>query len=150
MLKFTLKNMQLFAEQAGRINEVWLIAGSAAMTNATGAKCLGVDNATFAELCNMLEITAFSDTHKKQLPGIKDTNFSFSGNIYTGDTTGQDILIAGNSIFIGCYPQGTGVASKQVQAFISSIEKKYDVAGKQTFSCTLACSGAPVVLPLRP
>lgn len=137
-------------EQAGKTNQVWAIAGAVAMTGSTGAKVLGVDNSTFAKLCEMLEITQFGDDYKKRMGGLKDNTFSFSGNLYVGDTTGQDIMIPGNSIYIGTYPSGTTVAGTQIPAIVESFEVSSDVNGKQTFSCTIASNGAPVALPLRP
>lgn len=142
-------NIQLFAEQAGYINEVYVLAGSSAMAAGTGAKILGVDKASYGNLCDMLEITSFGDTYKKRMGGLKDTTISISGNIYTGDTTGQAVLIPGATIFIGCFPQGRLVASMQVAAIVESFEASYDVGGKQTFSCGLSCIAAPVALPAR-
>lgn len=138
------------AELAGKTNEVWVLAGTSAMANNTGAKILGVDNSTFAKLCDILEITSFGDDYKKRKAGLKDSSFSFSGNLYIGDTTGQDELVPGDDIYIGVYPSGTGVAGTQIPAIVESFETSADAAGKQTFSCTIAANGAPVALPLRP
>jgi len=138
------------AEVAGFTNQVWAIAGATAMTNSTGAKMLGVDSSTYSQLCDILEITAFGDTYKNRMGGLKDTTFSVSGNYYPGDTTGQEILIPGNTVFIGVYPSGTGVAGKQVKAIVESFEISAAVADKQTFSASLSGIAAPVSLPLRP
>ena len=119
------------------------------MAAGTGAKIEGVDNASFGRLCEILDISAFGDTHKKKLAGQKDSTFSISGNIYTGDTTGQDVIVEGDSVYIGVMPSGVGVAGTQVPAIVESIESTYDVAGKQTFSATFACNGAPEALPIR-
>jgi len=138
------------AEQAGYGNLVYVLAGATAMTNSTGAKILGVDNSSLGRLCDMLEITAFGDTYKNRMGGLKDTTISISGNVYTGDTTGQDVLVPGDTIHIGVYPQGTGVAGTQVKAIVESFETSADVSGKQTFTCAFSCIAAPVALPLRP
>ena len=137
------------AEQAGYKNEVWVLDGASAMEAGTGAKILGVDNSSFAKLCDMLDITAFGDTYKNRMAGLKDTTITISGNLYVGDTTGQDVLIPGNDIYIGVMPSGPTVAGYQVPALVASYEISSDVAGKQTFSATFACTGAPVALPIR-
>ena len=137
------------AEQAGNINVVYVLAGVTAMAAGTGAKILGVDSASYGNLCDILEVTSFGDAYKKRMAGLKDTSFSISGNIYTGDTTGQAVLVPGSTIFIGCFPQGNLVASMQVMAIVETFEAKYEVSGKQTFSCSLSCIAAPVVLPAR-
>lgn len=137
------------SEVAGFTNQAWILAGSTAMTNSTGAKISGIDNSTYSQLCDMLEITQFGDTYKNRMGGLKDTSVKISGNYYPGDTNGQDIIIPGNTVFIGVYPQGTGVAGKQVKAIIESAEISADVGGKQTFTASFQGCAAPVSLPLR-
>jgi len=137
------------AELAGKTNQVWALAGTTAMANNTGAKVLAIDNSSYNMLCNLLEITSFGDTYVNRLAGLLDTSVTVSGNYYPGDTTGQDIFISGNTIFIGVYPQGTGVAGKQVKVIVESVDISADVAGKQTISCSMQGIAAPVALPLR-
>lgn len=137
-------------ELAGFVNLVKVLAGSVAMVGAgapTGAKIEGVDNSSFGKLCDMLDITAFGDTYKKRLAGLKDTTFTISGNVYVGDTLGQNVLIPGNTVMIGTYPSGTSIAGSQVNAIVESFETTVDVAGKQTFSAGFSCIAAPVALP---
>jgi hypothetical protein len=117
------------------------------MAEGTGAAIKGVDNQSYGMLCDILEITAFGDTYKKRMAGLKDSSFTISGNVYTGDTTGQDVLIPGNAVMIGAHPSGKAVAATQIPAIVESFEVSVDVAGKQTFSCTLAANGAPVAMP---
>jgi len=139
------------AEQAGFINRVKVLAGSTPMVGAgspTGSYIAGVDNSSFGKLCDMLEITAFGDTYKKRMAGLKDTSFSISGNYYSGDTNGQAVLIPGNTVMIGVYPSGPSVAGEQVNAIVESYEISSDVAGKQTFTAAFSCIAAPVALPL--
>ena len=136
-------------EVSGNTNVVYVLAGDTAIATATGAKIQGVDNASYGNLCEILEITAFGDLYKNRLAGLKDTTISISGNVYTGDTTGQAVLIPGNKMFIGCYPSGTAVASNQVKVICESYEASYDVNGKQTFSATFSAIAAPVALPTR-
>lgn len=139
------------SEQAGYVNVVKVLAGSVAMAGGaapTGAIIAGVNNSSFGRLCDMLEITAFGDTYKKRMAGLKDSSFSISGNVYTGDTNGQDVLVPGNTIMVGVYPSGTGVAGTQVNAIVESFETTVDVAGNQAFSCAFSCIAAPVALPL--
>ena len=138
------------AEIAGFKNQVFILTGATAMGAATGAKVQGVDNSTFGRLCDILEITAFGDTYKNRMAGLKDSEFSLSGNVYTGDTTGQDVMVPGDTVFIGAYPQGTTVAGTQVKAIVESFEASSEVSGKQTFSASFSCIAAPVTLPLRP
>lgn len=136
-------------EQAGFKNVVYALTGATAMATATGAKIQGVDNSSFGKMCDILDITAFGDTYKNRLAGLKDTTISISGNVFVGDTTGQDILIPGDTIFIGVMPSGTTVAGTQVKAIVESFETSSDVAGKQTFTAAFQCIAAPVALPIR-
>jgi len=137
------------SEQAGFLNEVWALTGVTAMAAGTGAKILGVDNSSFGRLCDILEITSFGDTYKKRMAGLKDTTFSLSGNVYVGDTTGQDILIPGDTIYIGVMPSGPTVAGTQVMALVESFETTSAVDGKQTFSAGFSCIAEPEALPIR-
>lgn len=138
------------AEQAGKTNVVYVLAGTSAMTGSTGAKVNGVDSTTYNHLCNILDISQFGEDYNKRLAGKKDTNFSLSGNYDPADTNGQLELVPGDSVYIGIYPQGTTVAGTQVPAIVESFETSFDANGKQTFSCSLQGNGAPVALPLRP
>jgi hypothetical protein len=138
------------AEQAGFTNQVFVLAGTVAMTGSTGAKINGVDNSTLSKLVDLLEITQFGDAYKKRKGGLKDTSFSISGNYDPADTLGQLVLIPGNEVMIGHYPQGTTVAGLQVQAIVENFEIAADAAGKQTFTCSLQGQVVPVALPLRP
>lgn len=137
------------AEQAGFTNQVFILAGAVAMSGSTGAKILGIDNSTYNKLCEILDITASGDTHRKRMAGLLDSSINISGNLYVGDTTGQDVLVAGASCYIGTYPSGTGVAGTQIPAIVENIEVSSAVDGKQTFSASLLANGAPVELPLR-
>ena len=138
------------SELAGKTNIVYVLSGSSAMTASTGAKVLGVDDSSYNQLCDLLEITQFGDDYKSRIAGLKDTSISLSGNYYPGDTNGQDVLDnPGGEVFIGVYPQGTGEAGKQVNALIEDFEISASVGDKQTFSCTLQGIAAPVTLPAQ-
>lgn len=137
------------SEQAGMTNIVYILAGTSAMISSTGAKILGVDNQSFSQLCDVLDITSFGDTFKKKMGGLKDTSFTISGNRYAGDTTGQDVLIPGNTVFIGGYPQGIAVASVQVECLVENYNVIVDVTGKETFTSSLVGIAAPVALPAQ-
>jgi len=138
------------AELAGRLNEVWVIAGAAAMTNVTGAKVQAADNSSMNRLAELLDITQFGDSYRDRILGLKDTGFTVSGNYDPADATGQGVLNnPGAEVFIGIYHSGTAVAGTQVNALVESFEISADVAGKQTFSCTLQGIAAPVALPAR-
>jgi hypothetical protein len=137
------------AELAGYLNEVYVLTGSTAMTDATGAKVLGTDNSGWNALCELLEITAFGDTHRNRMAGLKDTSVSLSGNYYPGDTTGQDELVPGDTIYIGIYPSGSGSAGKQVKALVESFEITAAKDGKQEFSASIQGIDAPEVLPAQ-
>ena len=138
------------AELAGKTNVVYILDGTTGMTGSTGAKIEGVDNQTYGRLCDILEITAFGDSYKARIAGLLDFSFSISGNVYTGDTTGQDVIVPGASVYIGAYPSGTGIAGTQIPAIVESFEVTAAVAGKQTFTASFAANGAPEALPLRP
>lgn len=137
------------AELAGKTNLVYILTGSTAMIASTGAKVLGCDSSSYNQLCDLLEITAFGDSYKNRMAGLKDTNFSLSGNYYPGDTTGQDELVPGDTVFIGVYPQGDAVAGYQVNAIVESFEISAGVGDKQTFSASLQGIAAPVALPAQ-
>jgi hypothetical protein len=138
------------AELAGKTNIVYVLTGTDAMTDGTGAKVEGVDSSSYNQLCDLLEITQFGDSYKDRLAGLKDTNVTLSGNYYPGDTNGQDVLDdPGTTVYIGVYPQGIAVAGKQVKAIIESFEISAGVADKQTFSCSLQGIAAPESLPAQ-
>ncbi len=137
------------AEVAGLTGVVYILTGTSAMANNTGAKVLGVDNSTWRQLCELLEITASGDTNRKRLAGVKDTAMSLSGNYYPGDTTGQDELVPGDSVYIGVYPQGDAVAGYQMPAIVESFEITAAATGKQTFTASIQGNGAVVALPAQ-
>lgn len=136
-------------EVAGYVNETWILTGTSAMAAGTGAKVLGVDNSTFNRMCNILDISSFGNQYKSKLAGQKDGTFTLSGNIYVGDTTGQDELEPGDSVYIGVMPSGPTVAGTQAPFIVESFDASYDTNGKQTFSASLSMNGAPVALPIR-
>lgn len=138
------------AELAGKTAQVFILAGAVAMTGSTGAKVDGVDNSTMQDLAELVEITQFGDSYKRRLVGIKDSSVQLSGNYNPSDTNGQNVITAGAAIYIGIYPQGTGVAGRQIPALVESVDWTSEVNGKQSFSCSIMGNGAPVVLPLRP
>lgn len=138
------------AELAGNVNVVYILAGTTAMTNSTGAKVLGVNNSQFNQLCSLLDISQFGDTNVKRKAGLKDGSVSLSGNYYPGDTNGQDSITAGADLYIGVYPQGTGVAGKQMPVIVENFNISSAVNGLQTFTASLQGNGAAVALPLRP
>jgi hypothetical protein len=137
------------AEVAGNLFEVYVLAGATPMTASTGAKVLAIDNASFKDLCNILEKTAFGDTHKMRMGGLKDTELSLSGNYYAGDTTGQAVFIAGDTIMVGAYPSGPTAAGRQVECIVESVEQSATPNDKVKFSVGLAANGAAVALPAR-
>ncbi len=134
------------AELAGKTNEIYILTGAVAMTSSTGAKVLGCDDSSYKTLCDLLEITAFGDTNKLRLAGLLDTSIDLSGNYYPGDTTGQDELVPGDSVYIGVYPSGPTAAGYQFPGIVESFEIKAAVADKQTFSATIQGNGAVVAL----
>ena len=139
------------AEVQGYLSRVKILAGVTPMVGAaapTGAYVLGVDKHDYAELCDALEMTAEGETYKRRMGGLKDTTVSFSGNYYSGDTTGQAVLIPGNYAMVGVYPSGPSVAGKQVNVLITEYAISSDVTGKQTFKASVVANGAPVALPL--
>lgn len=137
-------------EIAGALNQVFILAGTNAMTGSTGAKVQGINKSTLNQLCDIFEITQFGDTAKKRKAGLLDSEINFEGNVYVGDTTGQDVLVVGASVYVGVYPSGTTVAGKQIPAIVESVETSADVGGMQTIKAVLKSNGAVVALPLRP
>lgn len=143
-------NLQVFAETPGYINQVFVLAGTTPMSNSTGAKIMGIDKSTLKNLADIMEITAFGDTYKKRMSGLLDTNIAIEGNVYVGDTTGQNVFVPGASIMLGIYPQGTAVAGTQVPCIVESAEIDAEVSKQQAIKLTVQCNGAPVALPTRP
>lgn len=139
------------AELAGKTNIVYVLVGSTAIEDGTGAKVEGVDNSSYEQLCDMLDITQFGDDYRNRKAGLKDTTVSLSGNYYPGDTNGQDVLAdgVGDTIYIGVYPEGTGTAGKQVKALVENFNISAAVADKQTFSCSIQGIAEPETLPAQ-
>lgn len=138
------------AEQAGKTSRVYV--HTAAMTGSTGTALGGMDSNGLNQMAEMLDITAFGNTFKKRMPGIKDTGIEASGNkdpADAGQVMIQTAYTNGTTIFVGIYPQGTGVAGTQVECYVEGIDEKGSVAGKQTFTPKFAPIAAPVALPLR-
>ena len=136
------------ANVAGKTNIVYILA-SVAMEATTGAKIAGVDNSSFNQLCDILDVSQFGDTNKVKTAGMLDTNFSISGNYDSTDTTGQGELVPGDTVYIGAYPAGTGTASTQVKCIVTSMEIGADAQGKQTFSSSLEGIAATEALPAQ-
>ena len=137
------------AELAGKLNEVYVLTGTSAMTGSTGAKVLGVDDSTFRKMCDLLEITAFGDSNKKRIAGLLDASIDLAGNYYPSDTTGQDVLEPGDSVYIGVYPSGPATAGYQFPGIVETFEVKAAAPDKQTFSATVQGNGAVVALPAQ-
>lgn len=138
------------AEQAGKLQVVYVLSGSSAMTSSTGEKVNGADNSSMNKMAELLEISQFGDSYRDRIVGLKDTNVTLSGNYDPDDTNGQDVLDdPGAEVFIGLYPKGTTETGKQVNALIESFEISSDATGKQTFSCTLQGIAEPVTLPAQ-
>jgi predicted secreted protein len=137
------------SELAGKTNVVYILTGTTAMEDGTGAKVLGVNDSSYNQLCDLLEITQFGDDNKNRIAGLKDTNVSLSGNYYPGDTEGQDELVSGDTVYIGVYPEGTGEDGKQVKAIVENFEISASVDGKQEFSASLQGIAEPETLPAQ-
>jgi hypothetical protein len=137
------------AELAGRLRYIKVLTGSVAMVGAgapTGTAVGGVDSDTYRKLCDLVEITAYGDTHKSRLAAMKDTTVTLSGNLDTTDA-GQLVLEPGDTIMIAVHPGGATVAGKQVNCIVESFEDSGDALGKQTFSATVQGIAAPVASP---
>ena len=137
------------AELAGNVNIIYILTGAVAMTDSTGAKILSIDSSTYNHICSLYDISQFGDTYTKRLAGLKDVNMNISGTYYSGDTTGQDELVPGDSVYIGFYPSGTATAGTQFPAIVESVAYGATVNGKQTISATIQGNGAPVTLPAQ-
>jgi len=137
------------AEVAGVTNQCFILAGATHMTGSTGAKINGINKSTFKQLADIMEITAFGDTSKRRIAGLLDAEIAVDGNVYVGDTTGQDVLVAGASCWIGVYPSGTAVAGKQIPAIVESVEVAADIKGMQTIKAVCKLNGVAEALPLR-
>jgi len=138
------------AEFAGITNQVWVLAGSTPMTNNTGAKMLSIDNSSWDTLCDVLEYLAYGDTYKKRIASLHDTAMTISGSLNPAETTGQNAMVAGATVMLGVYPEGTTVAGTQAQFIVTKVGKAFPAAGMQTVSYEVVCNSVPVALPLRP
>ena len=101
----------------------------------------GVDNHTYKDLCDMLDISKYGNAYKNRMGGLKDTNVTLSGNYNPSDTTGQLVLVAGDFVWLQVLPDGT--AGKKVKMIVEDFTKQAPVEGKQTFSATLQGVDAP-------
>ncbi len=102
----------------------------------------GIDNSTLNRLAEILEITSFSDTHKRRLSGIKDSNVSLSGNYIPSDA-GQLLLDPGDDLWVAMFPQGTGEDGRQIKMIVENFEENATADGKQEMSASLQGNGAP-------
>ena len=137
------------SELSGKINIIYILTGTTAMTSSTGAKINGVSSSTYNRMAEILEITQFGDDYQKRMAGLKDTSISLSGNYDPDDTAGQLDLEPGDFVYIGIYPEGAGTAGKQVPMVIESFEQSSSADGKQEFSSSLSGNGAPETLPAQ-
>jgi len=136
------------SELAGYLMEVRVKAGEDKMSagGADGLVVEGIDNATLNRLAEILEITSFSDTWKRRLGGIKDSNVSLSGNYIPGDA-GQLVLDPGDTCWVALFPQGSSYESgdegKQVKMIVENFENNATADGKQEMSSSLQGNGEP-------
>ncbi|KXZ39484.1 Predicted secreted protein [Alkalithermobacter thermoalcaliphilus JW-YL-7 = DSM 7308] len=115
-------------EVAGNLTEIFI----------GNTKINGIDNATLNRLAEILDVTAFGDTHRRRIGGIKDSNISLSGN-YLIDDAGQMDLIPGEIVTVKYYPQGAGQpGGKQIDMIVENFQESADVGGKVTFSSSLS------------
>ena len=138
-------------ELAGFLMEVRVKAGTVKMEagGIDGIKLEGVDSATLNRLAEILEVSSFSDTHKRRIAGIKDSNVSLSGN-YIPEDAGQLALEPGDDLWVALFPQGSsgvdGGPGKQVQMIVENFEENSTADGKQEFSSSLEGNGPPEVI----
>ena len=138
-------------ELAGYLMEVRIKAGTVKMSagGADGLVIEGVDSVTLNRLAEILEVSSFSDTWKRRIAGIKDSNVSLSGN-YLPTDAGQLALEPGDDLWIALFPQGSSLADgadgKQVQMIVENFEESSSADGKQEFSSSLSGNGAPEVI----
>ena len=134
---------------AGNLNQVFVLAGAVAMTGTTGNN-VKADNHTTNIPRDLLEATQFGDEFKRRISGLKDANMTVSGDYDPGDT-GQTALYTGGAVFIGIYPQGTGVAGIQFPGLVENFSISADANGKVTYTATVQGNVAEIVaLELRP
>lgn len=135
---------------AGKDNVVYVLAGTTAMSGSTGAKVNDANDFSFPKSSNIVEVPQFGEVYTNKISTLKDTTVTVSGYYDPTDTNGQVVLDnVGDTVYIGHYPQGTGVAGIQVKAIIESFEFGATASGEQTFTCTLTGIAAPEALPLR-
>ena len=101
----------------------------------------GVDNHTYKELCDMLDISKYGNEYKNRIGGLKDTNVTLSGNYNPSDTNGQLKIVPGDFVWLQVLPDGTN--GKKVKMIVEDFTLQAPVEGKQTFSSTLQGVEAP-------
>lgn len=128
------------AEIAGKTNVVKIATSS----SEAGTQISGVDDSEFEQLCDLLDITEFGDSYKKDLAGLLSTSGSLSGNYDPDDTNGQLVLVPGNTVWIQALPDGS--TGKKIKAMIEKFSQKASATGKQTFSCSYKGQEAPTAV----
>ena len=114
-------------------------------TEAAGTEIDGVDNHTYKDLCDMLDISKYGNAYKNRMGGLKDVNVTLSGNYNPSDTTGQLVIVPGDFVWLQVLPDGTN--GKKVKMIVEDFTKQAPVEGKQTFSATLQGVDAPTAVP---
>ena len=101
----------------------------------------GVDNHTYKDLCDMLDISKYGNEYKNRMGGLKDTNVTLSGNYNPSDANGQLKIVPGDFVWLQVLPDGTN--GKKVKMIVEDFTLQAPVEGKQTFSATLQGVEAP-------
>lgn len=105
----------------------------------------GVDNHTYKDLCDMLDISKYGNAYKNRMGGLKDVNVTLSGNYNPADANGQLAIVPGDFVWLQVLPDGTN--GKKVKMLVEDFTRQAPVEGKQTFSATLQGTEAPTNVP---
>lgn len=110
----------------------------------------GANDATFNRLADLLDTTDFEDTSnfRTRIQGLKDANFSISGDYVAGDTAQTAVRTAynnGTTVFVRWLPDGTN--GFELECHVESESLSGSVDGKAEFSWTLQGTGSISAVP---
>lgn len=104
------------------------------------------NTANLSRSADVAEVTAFSDTAKSYIPGMRDATISIEGMMDKAGTLQLDQLLAEASAF-EYYPVGLTGVKYEGTGILTSLEIGADVGGAVTISGEIQISGEMTVTP---
>lgn len=120
----------------------------------SGDELDGINSVTYSPSVDLLDVTDFKDTTgaKLKLAALQDGSISLDGDLEMADAPQallRSSLVSGASVWMTIHfaPSGSaGSKGFQVECKVESFEIGAAVADKNTFSCSLQFTGAPVAV----